>query len=281
MNLFFLCLGLLHLSAGLPIEDIYGITKPKRVDLSYGEAGATSILRKDPRFDAVNAFKRAVFNSNTDRTFPWISEGIPATVHIKLPTAVEVSAFSFRSRPETIPPYTKWILQFPPQKFELVGSDDCKKWTTIFRVESTTWTTADQEKRWEVPTEMQRSFPCIGFKVLKTGRVGRAAIQDAKFWQQKPECPTNERTNAGFPLIPCPSKDAYGRYPCVDDTQLCDGRNQCPGAEDENAMDCMFLKANKKYINILQDAIYRIPDLNKPAPAPEKPDDPDYVDIGK
>jgi len=158
---------------------------PTSIDLSQGVAKATSVLNNDPKFVAANAFTRAFFRSRRqrDRSFPWISDGIPATVYIKLPNAVEVSSFSFRSRPEPIPEYSaNFILRFPPTKFELVGSDDCSSWTTIFRVESTKWCSADQEKVWEVPAEQRRSFSCIGFKVLANGRADQAAIQDAKFW---------------------------------------------------------------------------------------------------
>ena len=142
------------------------------VNLSQGEADATSVLN-DSYSGAANAFKRAFYNTKmSERSFPWISghyRVFPATVYIKLPNAVKVSAFSFRSRPE---PYhnLKWILDFSPRKFELVGSEDCADWRTIFRVESTTWTTFDEEKMWVVPEWQQASFPCIGFKVLANGR---------------------------------------------------------------------------------------------------------------
>jgi len=160
--------------------------KKEAVDLSQGEIGATSVLAA--KFAAANAFKRAFFKSRSDRSFPWISVGIPATVYIKLPNAVKVSVFSFRSRPEPIPEYkASWILKYPPQKFELVGSDDCEKWTTILRVNSTKWTTFDEEKKWEVPEEKRKLFPCIGFKVLANGRTNNAAIQDAKFWKEPQE----------------------------------------------------------------------------------------------
>ena len=136
------------------------------MDLSRGEAGADSVLKNDPKFGAANAFKRAFYNSDKDRSYPWLSGSIPATVYIKLPDAVTISAFSMRSRPHP----NKYFLRYPPHKFELVGSDDCEKWQTIFRVESTTWTTFDVEKKWEVPVERRKLYPCIGFKVLANGR---------------------------------------------------------------------------------------------------------------
>jgi len=157
------------------------------VNLSQGKAKATSVLRDNPLFGAANAFKRAFFKTKSDRSYPWISSSLPAIVYIKLPNAVKVSAFSFRSRPEPIGlSYSaNWVLQFSPRRFELVGSYDCVRWTSIFWVESTTWTTFDQEKKWDVPEEERRSFPCIGFKVWATGRTatGQAAIHDARFWE--------------------------------------------------------------------------------------------------
>ena len=75
------------------------------------------------------------------------------------------------SRPETFSQYQKLFMEnFSPTKFELVGSNDCRKWETIFRVESTFWTTADQERKWHVPEEDRKLFTCIGFKVLANGR---------------------------------------------------------------------------------------------------------------
>jgi len=181
----------------------------RAVDLSQGEAGATSVLNQNPKFVAANAFKRAFFKSRNDRSYPWISSSTPATVYIKLPNAVNVSDFSFRSRPEPIPPYSDWILKFPPRKFEFVGSNDCEKWTTIFRVESTTWTTFDQEKIWEVPEEKRKLFPCIGFKVLANGRTNQAAIQDAKFWEN----PRNDDTT-GFQYNEC-KDDKFRDFYCL------------------------------------------------------------------
>jgi len=154
----------------------------REVDLSQGEAGATSVL--DKKFGAANAFKRAFYKNKRDRSFPWVSGSIPATVFIKLPNAVKVSAFSFRSRPEPPSRPPDWFLKFSPLKFELVGSNDCDKWTTIILVESTTWTTHDQERKWGVPEKNRKPFTCIGFKVLTVGWKikPKAAIQDAKFW---------------------------------------------------------------------------------------------------
>jgi len=156
-----------------------------QVDLGLGFAMASSIFNFNRenlpgKFYPANAFKRAFFKSASDRSFPWISSSVPATVCIFLPNAVKVSAFSFRSRPEP----GDWYLQFSPLKFKLIGSNDCKKWTTILRVESTTWTTADQERKWIVPEEKRKLFKWIGFKVLKVGfNNPETAIQDAKFWE--------------------------------------------------------------------------------------------------
>lgn len=40
----------------------------------------------------------------------------------------------------------------------------------------------------------------------------------------------------------CPSPDRQGRYRCIDDHGLCDGFIDCPNAEDEDRMSCMFYK---------------------------------------
>ena len=150
------------------------------MDLSQGKAGATSVLGNKKIFVAANAFKRAFWkgfaNNPSTRTYPWLSDNTPLSkkpqiVHIQLPRAVQVSAFSFRSRPEPIPQYrASWILKFPPSKFDFVGSNDCnnEKWTTIMHVK-TKWTKHDQEQIWKVPEMRRQPFSCIGFRVLANG----------------------------------------------------------------------------------------------------------------
>jgi len=253
-------------------ENANQISHLKTVNLSQGEADATSVFN-ETLMGAANAFKRAFFRTRrlSDRSFPWISRVLPATVYIKLPNAVKVSAFSFRSRPEYGPEYRDWILKYSPKKFELVGSEDCANWRTIFRVESTTWTTSDQEKMWVVPEEQRASFPCIGFKVLTNGwkRLSEyrpeAAIQDARFW---------EADESGKRLlniivahhIPGPaSGDAteghtYTPYECTVIEMACDlCNNWCPhvqpGREDgpnpitnERMKDSVRMKRQRKFI---------------------------------
>jgi len=174
------------------LDDTY-----RSVDLSQGKAGATSVLRNDEHFAAANAFKRAHYKGGADhqRTYPWISDDTrfseePQIVYIQLPRAVAVSAFSFRSRPEPIPPYpVNWNKQYLPRKFDLVGSDDCDSddWTTIWRVPWTEpWTKPDQLHVWKVYRPQIPAFSCIGFRVLANGWGSRVAIQDAKFWEGGP-----------------------------------------------------------------------------------------------
>ncbi|ELT94420.1 hypothetical protein CAPTEDRAFT_30388, partial [Capitella teleta] len=50
-------------------------------------------------------------------------------------------------------------------------------------------------------------------------------------------CPV---TDDGRRLISCPSPDQFGVYKCIDDHYVCNGRPDCPQAEDEDGTACMF-----------------------------------------
>ncbi|RWS29985.1 hypothetical protein B4U80_01324 [Leptotrombidium deliense] len=55
------------------------------------------------------------------------------------------------------------------------------------------------------------------------------------------KCPAAED---GTERFACPSADKLGRYRCIDDHVLCDGYIDCPNAEDEDRMSCMFFKTS-------------------------------------
>lgn len=68
------------------------------------------------------------------------------------------------------------------------------------------------------------------------------------------ECPPAED---GTERFACPSADRMGRYRCIDDHVLCDGFIDCPNAEDEDRMSCMFYKTTKAHLDVLAEALLR------------------------
>jgi len=68
------------------------------------------------------------------------------------------------------------------------------------------------------------------------------------------ECPPAED---GMERFACPTPDRMGRYRCIDDHVLCDGFIDCPNAEDEDRMACMFYKTTKAHLDVLADALLR------------------------
>ncbi|ODM97775.1 Low-density lipoprotein receptor-related protein 1B [Orchesella cincta] len=73
-----------------------------------------------------------------------------------------------------------------------------------------------------------------------------------KFWIQVGECP--ESTD-GQKQYYCPSLNSQGRHVCIDDYQLCDGQKNCPNAEDENRHYCLFYKALKSQVQLLERSV--------------------------
>jgi hypothetical protein len=68
-------------------------------------------------------------------------------------------------------------------------------------------------------------------------RDGNVCNEDG--WFVVAECPPAED---GFDRFACPSPDRLSRYKCIDAHALCDGFIDCPHAEDEDRMACMFYK---------------------------------------
>ncbi|GAB6032832.1 hypothetical protein CHUAL_012034 [Chamberlinius hualienensis] len=68
------------------------------------------------------------------------------------------------------------------------------------------------------------------------------------------ECPPVED---GMERFSCPTPDRMGRYRCIDDHVLCDGFIDCPNAEDEDRLACMFYKTTKTHLDVLADALLR------------------------
>ncbi|XP_045105307.1 uncharacterized protein LOC123500704 [Portunus trituberculatus] len=62
------------------------------------------------------------------------------------------------------------------------------------------------------------------------------------------ECP---QAPDGRPRMYCPTREADGPWVCVDEEELCDGVDHCPGGEDEEATHCLFHTAMRGHMDIL------------------------------
>ncbi|XP_067134652.1 uncharacterized protein [Centruroides vittatus] len=68
------------------------------------------------------------------------------------------------------------------------------------------------------------------------------------------ECPP---APDGMQKIPCPKPNKNGRYICVDNRVICDGFVDCPNADDEDRMSCMFYKTITFHLDVLAHAMLR------------------------
>ncbi|KAK8379656.1 hypothetical protein O3P69_019557 [Scylla paramamosain] len=62
------------------------------------------------------------------------------------------------------------------------------------------------------------------------------------------ECP---QAPDGRPRMYCPTRESDGPWVCVDEEELCDGVDHCPGGEDEEATHCLFHTAMRGHMDIL------------------------------
>lgn len=51
------------------------------------------------------------------------------------------------------------------KKFHVIGSDDCKNWLTLLRVDDAGFTEQLQLKSWRIPAEKRQRFTCLGIKI--------------------------------------------------------------------------------------------------------------------
>ncbi|CAL8113932.1 unnamed protein product [Orchesella dallaii] len=73
-----------------------------------------------------------------------------------------------------------------------------------------------------------------------------------KFWIQVGECP---ESSDGAKQYYCPTLNKQDRHVCIDDYQLCNGVKECPNAEDENRHYCLFYKALKSQVQLLERSV--------------------------
>jgi len=185
------------------IESPFGNTTGELLDLSKGKANATSVFNNDIKhFGAQFAFERQLFIAEREngwemnewkiqnQSYPWISgrrprPDQPETVWILLPRNVTISAFSFRSRAEIIGTNYEVHKDFGkmmPTELELVGSNDCKTWTTLLEVKAKWSDKADKAQKWRIPIKDRQPFSCIGIRV-KANEKKQTAIQGVELWE--------------------------------------------------------------------------------------------------
>ncbi|XP_050693996.1 actin-binding protein WASF1-like [Eriocheir sinensis] len=62
------------------------------------------------------------------------------------------------------------------------------------------------------------------------------------------ECP---QAPDGRPRMYCPTRGDEAQWVCVDEEELCDGVDHCPGGEDEEPTHCLFHTAMRGHMEIL------------------------------
>uniref|UniRef100_A0A915HGD5 Uncharacterized protein n=1 Tax=Romanomermis culicivorax TaxID=13658 RepID=A0A915HGD5_ROMCU len=69
------------------------------------------------------------------------------------------------------------------------------------------------------------------------------------------QCP---KVNGKITQLLCPSRRRHGYHVCIDESALCNGHNDCPNAEDENPVNCMFFKTTMRYFKTVVDQVVEL-----------------------
>jgi len=142
-----------------------------------GEAGQGSDLWCANWSYALKAFEKAEGSSRG-----WL--GCPSNrtqlVYFHFNDEKVVARFGFRNSP-TLKDYPDD--RNDPIDIEFVGSNDCKKWTTIKSVRDIAWTGPDEKKCWDIDEWNRGRYTCYGIRALKFVRDNQAGIQDIKMWE--------------------------------------------------------------------------------------------------
>jgi len=144
-----------------------------------GEAGQGSTVAHipggglwcaEPRY-AIKAFRKAKGSSRG-----WL--GCPGNrtqlVYFHFHEEIVVARFGFRNLDST---------KNDPIDIEFVGSNDCKKWTTIKSVRDIAWTGHGEKKCWDIDEWNRGRYTCYGIRALKFAGYNQAGIQDIKMWE--------------------------------------------------------------------------------------------------
>jgi len=75
------------------------------------------------------------------------------------------------------------FVKMMPTEFEIVGSNDCKTWTTLLEVKAKWFDLhRDMAQKWRIPIKDRQPFSCIGIRV-KANEKRETAIQGVQLWE--------------------------------------------------------------------------------------------------
>ena len=139
-----------------------------------GEYGASS--RFNARYNAENAFKPETAIG------PWGSKtgAFPAKVWFKFKSNEHLNRISFTSRRSH---GSDGLVRQAPETFNVIASNDGKKWSTLLHVKSAGFSADGQTKAWDIACN-NLFFKFVGIEVLKTqeGIKRNAAITNITMW---------------------------------------------------------------------------------------------------
>merc|ERR1719348_2448970 len=143
----------------------------KIVRIAYdGTAGATSISGKG--HEAIKAFKgseKDAFNSNSP---------LPQSLWFQFSKPHRLAKIG----------WTAWYNDFAPRDFKVVGSSDCKAWTTIHSVVGASWPNngklEDISRTHTIPKENRMEFPCLGLTVTRTNVNYAFTVRRMMMWEE-------------------------------------------------------------------------------------------------
>ncbi|VDN58316.1 unnamed protein product [Dracunculus medinensis] len=64
----------------------------------------------------------------------------------------------------------------------------------------------------------------------------------------------------GHKQMLCPSRSSHHYDVCITSEQLCDDNIDCPGGEDENAINCLFYKSTKEQLKHIYNTVLLLAD---------------------
>ena len=112
-----------------------------------GTAGASSVyLHHMPQ----NAF------SNNSKYWANVRYQFPAMIWTNYTKSYRLAKIGFRNQ----------ALSNTPKNLSVIGSRNCKNWTTLFVIEDGNFTRSNEYREWIIPAKDRRSFSCIGLEGL-------------------------------------------------------------------------------------------------------------------
>ena len=160
------------------------LTKTQKIFTSHFSCSAFPALRLiEFRGQAKSSSKYDIWHS-AEEAFKggkgrhWASRGNDATRNIwfQFEKAHSLAKIGFSSR-------SGGLLIQTPAHFLVIGSEDCKKWSTLLEVKNAGFTKNEEFKSWLIPIKNRKPFHCIGLQVVSTIKGNHAALKDIIMWQ--------------------------------------------------------------------------------------------------